>query len=338
MTGSKENINIQKLVVVVGLVLFVIKIVAWYITDSVAILTDALESTVNVVASFIGLYSLNLSAKPRDAEHPYGHGKVEFISAGIEGTLIGVAGLVIIYEAINNLRHPHEIGQLDYGILLIAGAAAVNFAVGFLAVKRGKKNNSLALIASGKHLQSDTYTTIGIIAGLILMKLTGWVWVDSVVALIFAFVIIFTGYKILRSSVAGIMDEADEELIGEVVTYLNGHREENWIDMHNLRIIKYGSVLHLDFHLTLPWYLNLHEAHDEIDKIDQLIREKFGESVEMFVHTDGCVDFSCKICSKKDCKVRQADFEKRIEWNVENISSNEKHQTGSSGTFVKSSG
>jgi cation diffusion facilitator family transporter len=127
MTASKENINVQKLVVIVGVALFIIKIIAWYITNSVAILTDALESTVNVVASFIGLYSLHLSAKPRDVEHPYGHGKVEFISAGIEGTLISVAGLVIIYEAVNNLRHPHEIGQLDYGILLIAGAAAVNY-------------------------------------------------------------------------------------------------------------------------------------------------------------------------------------------------------------------
>ena len=125
MTNSKENLNVQKLVVGVGLALFAIKIVAWYITSSVAILTDALESTVNVVASFIGLYSLMLSAKPRDVEHPYGHGKVEFISAGIEGALITVAGLVIIYEAINNLRHPHVIGSLDYGILLVALAAAV---------------------------------------------------------------------------------------------------------------------------------------------------------------------------------------------------------------------
>lgn len=325
MTTSKENINIQKLVVAVGLTLFVIKMLAWYITGSVAILTDALESTVNVVASFIGLYSLNLSAKPRDMEHPYGHGKVEFISAGIEGTLISVAGLYIIYEAVKNLRDPSEIGQLDYGILLVAGAAAVNFIVGYLAVKRGKKNNSLALVASGKHLQSDTYTTIGIIAGLILLKFTGWLWVDSVVALLFAFVIIYTGYKILRSSVAGIMDEADKELIGEVVSYLNEHREVNWVDIHNLRIIKYGSVLHLDFHLTLPWYFNLHEGHREMDKIDRLIKERFGESVEMFVHTDGCMDFSCKICQKTDCQVRKAGFEKKIEWTVENISSNEKH-------------
>ncbi len=325
---SKQNLNVQKLVVAVGLILFIVKILAWYLTGSVAILTDALESTVNVVASFIGLYSLTLSAKPRDIEHPYGHGKVEFISAGVEGALISVAGLVIIYEAINNLRHPHEIGKLDSGILLIAGAAAVNFGVGYLAVKRGKKNNSLALVASGKHLQSDTYTTVGIIAGLLLLRFTGWLWVDSVVALLFSLIIIVTGYKILRSAIAGIMDEADDALIGEVVDYLNQHREPNWIDIHNLRIIKYGSVLHLDFHLTLPWYLNVLEAHNEVEKIDKLVKDKYGESVEMFVHSDACVSSSCPICNKSDCQVRQAPFQKKIEWNVKNISSNNKHQIG----------
>ncbi|MBI5915668.1 MAG: cation transporter [Bacteroidetes bacterium] len=326
MTHSQENLKVQRLVVGVSLALFILKITAWYITESVAILTDALESTVNVVASFVGLYSLTLSAKPRDTEHPYGHGKAEFISAGIEGALIAVAGLVIIYEAIKNLRHPHEIGQLDYGILLVAVAAAVNFVVGYLAIQRGKKNSSLALIASGKHLQSDTYTTVGIIAGLVLLRFTGWVWVDSVVALIFAFVIIFTGYKILRSSIAGIMDEADGVLLKQVVATLNDHREENWVDVHNLRIIKYGSVLHLDFHLTVPWFINVHEAHREVDKIDRLVKEKFGESVEMFVHMDGCLDYSCQICSKHDCLERKAAFVKKVEWGVANISSDNKHR------------
>jgi cation diffusion facilitator family transporter len=328
MTAARDNISVQKLVVFVGLLLFVLKMVAWYITGSVAILTDALESTVNVVASFIGLYSLNLSAKPRDEDHPYGHGKVEFISAGIEGTLITVAGLLIIYKAIDNLRHPHELGQLDYGILLVAVSAAVNFGVGTLAVRKGKKNDSLALIASGRHLQSDTYTTIGIIAGLILLYFTGMTWLDSAVALIFALLIIFTGYKILRSSVAGIMDEADQALLDELVTYLHEHQEEKWIDIHNLRIIKYGSVLHLDFHLTVPWYLNVRQAHEEVAKAEVLVKSKFGESVEMFVHTDGCLAFSCPICSVENCAARKAPFEQHVKWTVANISSDCQHRYG----------
>ncbi len=306
--------------------LFIIKVLAWYLTGSVAILTDALESTVNVVAGLIGVYSLYVSAKPKDHDHPYGHGKAEFISAAVEGTLITVAGLIIIYEAINNLIHPHNIKQLDFGILLVAFTAVINYIAGAICINTGKKNNSLALISSGKHLQTDTYSTVGIIAGLALIYFTKIWWVDSAVAMLFAFIIMFTGYKIVRTSIAGIMDEADETLITKLVATLNANRRENWTDLHNLRIIKYGGTLHLDCHLTVPWYLNVHEAHKEIDALSYLVKKEFGESLELFVHSDGCLDFSCAICTKQDCKVRLHPFEKKIEWTVENVSLNIKHQ------------
>jgi cation diffusion facilitator family transporter len=325
MSTSQANFKVQKLVATVSVILFVIKVVAWYLTRSVAILTDALESTVNVVAGFISLYSLYVAAKPRDEDHPYGHGKAEFVSAAFEGSMIFIAGLIIIYEAINNLLHPHTLQQLDFGIYLVSFTALVNFAVGYYCVKTGTRNNSLALVASGKHLQSDTYSTLGIVAGLILMYFTHWGWLDSAVAILFAFLIIFTGYRIIRSSLAGIMDEADRELLRKVVELLNGNRRENWVDLHNVRIIKYGSILHMDCHLTVPWYLNVHEAHQEIDELTKLVRNEFGESVEFFVHNDGCLDFSCHICAKADCRERKHAFEKRVEWTVENISSNVKH-------------
>ena len=325
MTIAKQNYNFQKIVVVTGVVLFILKLGAWYLTNSVAILTDALESTVNVTSGFIGLYSLYVSAKPKDTHHPYGHGKVEFISAAIEGTLIACAGLLIIYEAAKNLGNPQPVAQLDYGILLISATAMINYLVGALAVKKGRKNNSLALVASGKHLQSDTYSTIGIIIGLILLFLTKLAWLDSVVALVFAFLIVFTGYKIIRDSLRGIMDEADEELLGKMVGLLQANRREEWIDLHNLRIIKYGSTLHLDCHLTVPWYLNVNEAHQEIDRLNKLVNDNFGGSIELFVHTDGCLDFSCEICQKKDCQVRKAMFKTTLDWTVKNISDNYKH-------------
>lgn len=316
----------QKLIAAVSIVLFIVKIIAWYLTASVAILTDALESIVNVVAGLIGVYSLYISAKPKDYDHPYGHGKAEFISSAIEGTLITVAGFIIIYEALNNLVHPHAIKKLDYGIVLVAITAVVNYAAGAFCIKTGKKNNSLALVASGKHLQSDTWSTLGIIAGLILILLTHISWIDSAVAVLFSFIIIFTGYKIVRRSVAGIMDEADLELLKKMVVMLNRNRQENWIDLHNLRIIKYGGTIHLDCHMTVPWYLNVHEAHKEIDALSNLVKNEYGESVELFVHSDGCLDFSCNICTKNDCTVRKHPFEKKIEWTMENISSNQKHR------------
>lgn len=322
---ANQNLRLQQIVTVIGIILFVAKIIAWYITHSVAILTDALESIVNIIAAFIGVYSLYISAKPKDIDHPYGHGKAEFISAAVEGALITVAGFVIIYEAIDNFIHPHTIQKLDYGIILVAATAVVNYIAGAVCVRTGKRNNSLALVSSGKHLQSDTYSTLGIIAGLILIYFTKIWWLDGMVAILFAFIIIFTGYKIVRTSVAGIMDEADDELIKKMVQTLNANRRENWIDLHNLRIIKYGSTLHLDCHLTVPWYLNVHEAHKEIDALSDLAKKEFDGSVELFVHSDGCLDFSCSICTKQNCTVRQHPFEKRIDWTIENVSSDRKH-------------
>ncbi|MBL0359146.1 MAG: cation transporter [Chitinophagaceae bacterium] len=326
MVTAKQNLRLQKIITAVGIVLFITKLIAWWLTGSVAILTDALESTVNVVAGLIGVYSLYVSAKPIDKDHPYGHGKAEFISAAVEGTLITVAGIIIVYEAINNLLHPHTIQQLDYGILLVGATAVINYIAGAFCVNAGKKSNSLVLISSGKHLQTDTYSTLGIIVGLALLYFFKFTWIDSAVAMLFAFIIMFTGYKIVRTSIAGIMDEADETLIRKMVLLLNGNRRENWIDLHNLRIIQYGSRLHVDCHLTLPWYLNMHEAHTEIDELTDLMKKEFGESIEFFVHTDGCLDFSCSICSKQQCNVRKYPFEKRVEWTVENIISNQKHQ------------
>ncbi|MFT3827002.1 MAG: cation diffusion facilitator family transporter [Chitinophagaceae bacterium] len=315
----------QKWVVIIAILLFIIKVTAYFITQSVAILTDALESIVNVIAGIIGLYSLYVAAKPRDEDHPYGHGKAEFLSAAIEGTLIMIAGFIIIYEGVRNFIRPRTLQQLDYGIYLVAITAIINYIVGYICIRKGKKNNSLALIASGNHLQTDTYSTVGIIAGLILIYFTKITWLDNAVAIAFAFFIIYTGYNIMRRSVAGIMDEADKELLVRLVDLLNNNRRINWIDLHNLRVIKYGAQLHIDCHLTVPWYFNTREAHHEIDELVSLVKREFGDSVEFFVHSDPCLDFSCRICMKEDCNVRQHPFVKRVPWTLENLLSDKKH-------------
>jgi cation diffusion facilitator family transporter len=325
----RENLLTQKIVVAVAVLLFGIKVFAYLITRSVSVLTDALESIANVGAGFIGLYSLHIAAQPKDQNHPYGHGKAEFLSAGVEGSLIIIAGLVIVYKSVYSLLYPQELKQLDQAMILIGITAVVNYAVGYVSVVRGKKNNSLALIASGRHLQSDTYSTLGIIAGLILIYFTKLQWLDSVIALIFALVIMITGYRIIRSSIAGIMDEADLGLLQQMVDLLNKNRQENWVDLHNLRVIKYGGQLHVDCHLTVPWYLNVHEAHAEIDKLANLIKNQFGNSIELFVHCDGCLYFQCNICSKHDCHVRQKPFEQHVPWSTKNLLRDAKHGSDS---------
>lgn len=320
-----DNFKAQRWITAVGVALFVLKITAWYLTGSVAILTDALESVVNVVSGFIGLYGLYLSAQPKDHNHPYGHGKVEFVTAAIEGVLISLAGVLIVKEAILQLRNPHPLGSLDMGIGLVAFTAAANYAMGRLAVQKGKKSHSLALTATGEHLKSDFWSTAGLILGLLLIRITGLLWLDGAVALLFAAIILWTGYKIIRRSLAGIMDEADRELLDVFADFLQEKRAINWVDVHNLRVIKYGATLHVDCHLTVPWYFNVHEAHNEIDGLDHLVRDHFGDRVEMFVHTDGCLDFSCKICHKADCPARKHPFENQIVWTFDNLSRNNKH-------------
>jgi cation diffusion facilitator family transporter len=311
-TKSELNYRLQKIVVTVAVILFILKIIAWWLTRSVAVLTDALESTVNVVAGFISLYSLYVAAKPRDKEHPYGHGKAEFISAAVEGSLVAMAGLVIIYEAIDNILHPHIIQKLDTGMIIIGSTAIINYVTGWYTIKTGTKNNSLALVASGKHLQSDTYSTIGIIGGMALIFLTGWTWLDSAVAIGFAFFIIYTGYTIIRSSLAGIMDEADYALLDKLVSRINENRQENWVDLHNLRIIKFGPVIHVDCHLTVPWFFNVHQAHKEIDAFSDIARNEFGESVELFVHAMVALIFRVRFATNQIVQQENTPFRKPL--------------------------
>jgi len=308
-------------------VLFLTKIIAYYFTHSLAILSDALESIVNVIAGFIGLYSLYVAAKPRDREHPYGHGKAEFVSAAIEGGLIVAAGIMIIYETVMNFLHESPLQKLDTGLILVGATAVINYIAGTVCIRIGKKNSSLALQASGKHLQVDTYSTIGIIAGLVIILVTQLLWLDKMIALGMSVLVIYNGYRIIRTSLAGIMDEADLQLLDNFIAVLNRNRHANWIDLHNLRVIKYGALLHIDCHLTVPWYLNVHEAHKEIDALADLIKKEFGDAIELFVHTDGCLPFSCTICTRTDCSVRQQPMKERLTWSMENILSNQKHQS-----------
>jgi len=284
-----------------------------------------LESIVNVLAGFIGLYSLYVAAKPKDVEHPYGHGKAEFISAAAEGGLIFASGLLIIYEAVINFIENKPLQKLDTGLWLVAATAVINWIAGFICERIGNKNNSLALQSSGKHLKIDTYSTLAIIAALIIILLTNFIWVDKIVACVLAVFIMFNGYSIIRKSLAGIMDEADMDLLKKLVGTLNEKRRSNWIDIHNLRIQKYGSVLHIDCHLTVPWYLNVLEAHEEVEALQQLIKSQFGDAIEFFVHTDATYPVSCPVSFNDDGKTISTPITNKKYWTLENILNNERY-------------
>lgn len=320
-----SNIAFQKWIAVVGVLLFVGKIIAWKLTNSDAVFSDAMESIVNVISAFMGLYALYLASKPRDDNHPYGHGKVEFVTSGIEGSLISIAGLMIIYEGTNSLISGKIINKIDWGIWIIAATAVINYILGYISIQKGKAENSVVLISSGKHLQSDTITTLGVVVSLILVYITRIYWIDSVVALFFGAYIIVIGYKIIRKSLSGIMDEADPEMLNKLASFLDNNRKAEWIDIHNTKIQQFGSRLHIDAHLTLPWYFELRTAHDEMEEVIKLIAKNTDRNVEFNFHMDDCKPTSCAICQIMDCPVRQYAFAKKIEWNGETISQPGKH-------------
>jgi cation diffusion facilitator family transporter len=281
---------------------------------------------VNVLAGAIGLYSLYVASKPKDKEHPYGHGKAEFISAAFEGSLIIAAGLIIFYESISAIFKPSELHSLDNGLWVLLVTAFLNLFAGLIAKKMGTKNKSLALISSGQHLILDSFTTFAVSIGIGIVLLTNITGIDAVLAILMSFWIIYNGYKIIRASLAGIMDEADLALLEEVVSELNKNRNVQWVDLHNLRVIKYGSLMHIDCHLTVPWFLNVNEAHLVVEEFTNLIKNKFGASIEFFVHTDGCMSYSCPICLAENCAQRKAPFEQKLYWTIENVLSDNKHQ------------
>ncbi|SFI35927.1 cation diffusion facilitator family transporter [Halpernia frigidisoli] len=322
---SKNNFAFQRNVAIIGVVLFIGKLIAWRLTNSDAIFSEAMESIVNIVAAFLGLYSLYLASKPRDEDHPYGHGKVEFITSGIEGALIIFAGFMIIGQAIASLLNKNTLDKVDFGIYIIAATAIVNYLIGYISLEKGKKENSFVLQSSGKHLMADTITTVGVIASLIVVYITKIFWIDAVVALLFGGYIISVGYKIARKSLSGIMDAADPEMLQKLSSFLNGNRKKTWIDVHNMKIQQHGSRLHIDAHLTLPWYFELRDAHNEMEELVVLIAKNSDRKIEFNFHMDDCKEFSCKICQIENCPVRQHAFEKLVIWDEKNISQIQKH-------------
>ncbi len=321
----KSNLKIQKLAIYVGISLLIIKFTAYFLTNSNAILTDALESIVNVFASFIGLFSLTISSTPKDKNHPYGHGKIEFISGLAEGLMLLVAALAVIATAIYGFFVPNELDKLDIGLALIVVSGIANYIIGEMAERQGEKTDSMTLKAGGKHLKADAFTTLGLVIGIVLIMLTNLVWIDNVVALAFGILILFSSWKILRKSVAGIMDEADFESLEKLSNGLEKNRIPEWVDIHNLRLVKYGPDPHIDCHLTIPFYRDLKFANQQIARLNEIVNETMGIDSEMFVHVDPCISEQCSICEVNECEFRKKEFNKKIPWSLENILHDKHH-------------
>ena len=319
----KQNFNYQKIVLLVGVVLMSMKFIAWAITGSVSIFTDALESIVNVVAAVIGLYALYLSSVPRDASHPFGHGKIENISSLIEGAMIVVAGLIILLEAVERFINPQDVKSLDIGLIIMGVAALANFAIGYIAILKGRRSRSPVLVAAGKHLCSDTLFSTAIIVGLVIMMIldsTGnpMPWIDGLLALIAGMIITFTGVKVVKESMDSSMDKADMKVVEEILDNLKESRHGDWIDIHNLRVIKYGPLMHIQFHIVLSRRMTVEDVYNEVEELRDSIRRIYGDYIDIIVMADPCTDEFCPHCGK-ECPNRKAELESLPDWTLETV-------------------
>jgi cation diffusion facilitator family transporter len=321
-------LNEQKKIIlfalVAGIVLMAAKFAAYFITGSNFVLTDAAESIVNVLASSFAFFSIHLAALPRDENHPYGHGKVEYLSALVEGSLIGVAAIAIIIKAVLGLFYPNAPHDLVTGAVIIGATGLVNGLLGWYMVRKGKSIPSVTLDADGKHLLTDMVTSTGLVAGLLLIVFSKIMWLDSALSIAVGFYILYSGYKLIRRAVSVLMDEADFDIVNKVIDVLNHNRHQSWIDMHNFRAQKYGNELHIDCHMTLPNYFDLVQVHEEVKEVDKLVNELVTKT-ELFIHTDPCIPQCCHYCSMPDCPIRSEPKTEDIAWTLDKIIRNKKY-------------
>jgi cation diffusion facilitator family transporter len=287
----------------IGLLLLGLKFTAWFITGSTAIFSDAMESIVNVAAAAMALYALTLAHAPADADHPYGHGKIEFVSAGFEGGMILVAAIAIVVQAVRQLFGQSALRAqgMDLGIALMVVALVGNGLAGWYLLHTGRRRQSITLEADGKHLLSDVVTSIAVLAALLLIRVTGHAWIDPVAALLAALYIAGTGLKLLRQSAAGLMDEqdrADQILLRNIlVSHLCPDGVEPQIcGYHKLRHRHSGRYHWVDFHITVPANWNIAQAHQVASAIEYEIEQALKEG-NATAHVEPCVQNDCPRCA-----------------------------------------
>jgi cation diffusion facilitator family transporter len=288
------------LALAVGVLLLIIKFAAYLLTGSAAVLSDALESIVNVLAGGFALYAVILAHLPADEDHPYGHGKVEFLSAGFEGGMIILAALFIIVRAIDKLIHGASIEQIDYGLVLIALAMLINGAMGVYLIGKGKRNNSIALESDGRHLLSDAITSVVVLVALALVRVTHLTWVDPVTAICVAVYIAWVAGGLLRRSAAGLMDERDRGDDAMIRGILDSHlgpggREPMVCSYHKLRHRHSGRYHWVDFHIMVPADLDVDLAHRIASAIEYEIELAIGEG-NATAHVEPCHAPNCQVC------------------------------------------
>jgi cation diffusion facilitator family transporter len=295
--------------IIAGLGILAIKYYASVISGSAALRADAIESVVNIVAAVFMLWALRVAGKPADKDHPYGHGKIEHFSAAFEGGLIALAAVFIAWEALTTLHEQFvegifKIKDLGRGIVWNAAAGVLNGALGIFLILMGRKHRSKAIEADGQHVLSDFWTTLGVLLGLLLVKLTGIQWLDPVLALLVATLLALTGFKLLGQSSQALLDMEDPKLLEQLIAAMNKIRPKDIIALHGLKTMRSGRHTHIDVHVVVPAHCALKAAHDLAESFGKRVIEEMGIEGEVNTHGEPCQSAMCQACaaacSKRD--------------------------------------
>jgi cation diffusion facilitator family transporter len=300
----------------VGSMLLVVKYFAYRITGSSAILSDALESIVNVIAALFAVGGILFAGRPADRNHPYGLGNIEFFSAVFEGGLIAFAAVLIIYQAALTALEGVTIRALDRGLLITLAAGLCNATLGWYLIRTGRRYQSITLVADGKHVMSDFWTSAGVAVGLGLVMITGWPIFDPIVAAFVGINLAWTGFQLVRHAAGGLLDEEDTELMGKLVRALNANVTPGIIRVHYLRAIRSGRFTHVDAHLVVPEFWTVERAHETADSFERRVIESLPFEGEIAFHTDPCRQAYCTTCDVADCPIRVAPFVGRMPMTV----------------------
>jgi cation diffusion facilitator family transporter len=281
---------------------------AWEVTGSRAVLSDALESIVNVVAAAFATGGLVFAGLPADRNHPYGHGKIEFFAAAFEGGLIAFAALAILWQSVIGFVHGTTLRELDFGLAVVFATGVVNALLGAYLLRAGRRHHSIALVADGQHVLSDSWTSAGVLIGLLLVKFTGLTWLDPAVAAAMAVWLLITGSRLVRRAAGGLLDEEDPDVVGRIVGFLGPQVGNGVISVHHLRAIRAGHFHHVSAHLVVPEFWSVERAHDLADSLSINAMRKVGLEGEITFHTDPCHRSYCQRCDLEVCSVRAQPF------------------------------
>lgn len=263
---------------------------AYWITGSVGLLSDALESCVNLLAALVALYVLSIAEKPADAEHAFGHSKAEYFSSAIEGGLIVVAACSIVWSAYPRFFDPKPLENMGIGLIISLGASLINLVVALVLLREGKKSHSITLVADGKHLMTDVWTSVGVLAAIGLVKLTGWLILDPVIAMLVALNIVWTGYRLMVQSARGLIDTAIPEDERSQIEKIFDHYRETGIEFHSLMTRQAGQRKFISVHILVPGDWTVQHGHDLLEIVEARIRANFPFPVTVFTHLEPVED------------------------------------------------